>query len=164
MRSSPALCSAACWGRSAGTARPNGAGIDFPAVGGGAVTGNSPPWLLYLAPQNTGGSTSLSPTGSVHMPGSRCPAAGAQLVLSSPTGRAVPPPRVPCLAQSDAHPRVCLEGPWGRGLGGGALGLGGGCGWDTELSVTQGAPNNAGVFLEEAGVWLSLGLSPLAPP
>ena len=52
----------------------------------------------------------------------------------------------------------------GQGAWRGAVGLGGGCGWDTELSVTQGAPNNAGVFLEEAGVWLSLGLSPLAPP
>lgn len=68
----------------------------------------------------------------------------------------MPPPRVPCPAQSDA--------PWGRGLGEGARGLGGGWGWDTERSVTQGAPNYARVFLEEAGAWLSPGLGPLAPP
>lgn len=71
---------------------------------------------------------------------------------------------MPCLAQSDADPRVCLEGPWGRGLGEGALGLGGGWGWDTERSVTQGALNYAGVFLEEAGAWLSLESQPSGSP
>lgn len=48
-------------GRSAGTTPgPNGAGIDFPAWGGGAVTGNSPPWTLYLASQDMGGSIAHS--------------------------------------------------------------------------------------------------------
>lgn len=48
-------------GRSAGTiAASNGAGIDFPAWGGGTVTGNSPPWPLYLASQDIGGSIAHS--------------------------------------------------------------------------------------------------------
>lgn len=77
--------------------------------GGGAVTGNSPPWPLYLAPQNTGRkhSSLLSPAGSVQTLGSLHPS----LVLNSPAKAKWPPTPTLCSAQAEHPPQRMLGEP-----------------------------------------------------
>lgn len=83
VRSSPALCSAARWGRSAGTAGPNGAGIDFPAVGGGGCNRKLPSLAAIFSTAKHGRKYltqphRLCPHARQPVPSSRCPAGPEQ--------------------------------------------------------------------------------------